>query len=139
MSIQDENRLNDLLKQRANHMPSSASAVGMYDAEISKLENKISREREQKDAEQTEYLNKIEAQGKGQIALLQKQVKEERQANVELRQVNKTIKTIADESKTDVLKTIIETIFSWNRSRKKMKEKSRKRYLILLVKKRIMK
>ena len=29
-------------------MPSSASAVGMYDAEISKLENKISREREQK-------------------------------------------------------------------------------------------
>lgn len=101
MSIQDENRLNDLLKQRANHMPSSASAVGMYDAEISKLENKISREREQKDAEQTEYLNKIEAQGKGQIALLQKQVKEERQANVELRQVNKTIKTIADESKKE--------------------------------------
>jgi hypothetical protein len=110
MSIQDENRLNDLLKLRANHMPSSASAVGMYDAEISKLENKISREREQKDAEQTEYCNKIEAQGKGQTALLHKQLDEERQANVELRQANIAIKTIAEDSQKDAKSA---KIFAW--------------------------
>jgi tRNA threonylcarbamoyladenosine modification (KEOPS) complex Pcc1 subunit len=52
----------------------------------------------------------LEAQGESQIALLHKQLDEERQANVELRQANIAIKTIAEDSQKDAKSA---KIFAW--------------------------
>ncbi|MCL2679255.1 MAG: hypothetical protein FWF18_03085 [Dehalococcoidia bacterium] len=103
MSVQDENRLQELLQLKANHIPNSASAIDWYDAEIEELQNRIARERSQKEAEQAQHSKALETHGERQITLLQKQLEEVRQANI-------AIKTIADDSKRDA-KTA--KIFAW--------------------------
>lgn len=110
MSIQDERRLQELMHNKANFIPNSASAIYQHAAETEKVLARIGQDRSQKEAEQVRHNKALEDHGESQIALLQKQLEEERQANAELRQANAAIKAIVEDSTNEAKSA---KIFAW--------------------------
>lgn len=107
---QDERKLHELLQSNANLIPNSASDVQRNAAKTEEVIARIAQERSQKEAEQARHREALEAHGESQIALLQKQLEEERQANVELRQANAILKTTVENSTKEAK---FAKIFAW--------------------------
>lgn len=110
MNIQDERKLQELMQSKANIFPNSASVIQEYGAKTEELVARIAQEHSQKKAEQARHNKALEAHGESQIALLQKQLEEERQANAELRQANTVIKAIVEDSTKEAKSA---KIFAW--------------------------